>query len=406
VQGHHVKPGGTTVRSPRNRVLRVRRMLDPSGDDRVLATRVAAMMMLLGAVLTAVTVVTPPGARGSDLLVLGLGALAAVVGVGLLLARRVSEPVLGAAVALGTAVITIATVEGGPGRGTQDNEVLFLWVVAYSFWFLRLPHALGQLGLVGIADAIRLADQGSLDSDAATRWLVTMSTYLVVGLLIAWLRGRLERQREERARLAVVNERMRIATELHDSTGHGVNVMSIQAAAALKALDNDPDKARELLEAIKTTARETAEDMRRMLGVLRERELTADELARSSLTSLGPLVVESHEAGVPVDISIKGEPVGLPSALDQAAYRVVQEALANIRAHAGEGTKARVTVTYDARDVDLEILDDGRNGGADYTGDEESLIGMRERVAAFDGELETSPLAHGGFRVHARFPLG
>src|SRR3954451_18931563 len=108
----------------------------PTIGGRALATRVAGLLMLGGAILIGVTVALPPAANGSDLVILGYGVVAATVGVFLLRARRVSEPTLGAIAALGTLIITLATLEGGPGRGTEDNEVLFLWISLFSFWFL------------------------------------------------------------------------------------------------------------------------------------------------------------------------------------------------------------------------------------------------------------------------------
>jgi signal transduction histidine kinase len=352
MEGNREQTGGPR-RSRLTGRLRVPRLFEVRGDEHVLATRAVAVVFLVGATLTAITVAMPPSARGSDLLILGVGALAAIGGIVLLKLRRVSEPALGVAVALGTAMITVVTLEAGPGRGTDDNEVLFLWVLAYSFWFLRLPHALGQLALIGVADALLLADRASLNASTTTRWIVTMVTFLVVGLLLSWVRRRVERQREERTRLAVMDERMRIARELHDSTGHGVNVISIQAAAALSALGTDPDAAREALEGIKRTSRETAEDMRRLLNVLREREPTVEELGRSSLTNLGQIVRESEGVGVPVEVDDDG----------------------------GERTSSA------------------------ERGDPYELIGMRERVGAFGGEFKTMPRLDGGQRVSVRFPL-
>ncbi len=375
-------------------------------ESSALATRVAGVLLLIGAVLIAITVVLPPAARGSDLLILGLGGVAALAGGALLALRRVSEPVLGAAVALGTALITTATVVAGPGRGTEDNEVLLLWVLAYSFWFFRPAHALGQLALVGAADVVILNDQGPFDAAAVTRWLVTMSTFLVVGLLTLALRQRLERQREERARLAVIAERMRIARELHDATGHGINVMSIQAAAALNTFQTDPDTARTALEAIRRTSKNTSEDMRRLLGVLRERGPAPEGPSRSSLARLDELLEESRRVGVPVESLVRGEPVPLPLALDQAAYRIVQEALTNVRKHAGPGARAAVALSYERRFLDLEVVDDGRGVDRDLSpGEGKGLIGMRERVALFGGGFEAGPAPGGGFRVHARIKL-
>ena len=165
----------------------------PTISGRTLATRFAGLLLVGGAILIAVTVALPPAAEGSDLLILGYGGVAAVCGSLLLARRRVSEPVLGGAAALGTLLITLATLEGGHGTGTEDNVVLFLWVSLFSFWFLGLRHALLQLGLIGVADAVLLIDQDLSFSDSATHWLVLVCTLLVTGLLMAWIRRSLER---------------------------------------------------------------------------------------------------------------------------------------------------------------------------------------------------------------------
>src|SRR4051795_3144228 len=240
----------------------------PTIGGRALATRVAGVLLVGGAILIAVTVALPPSAAGSDLLILGYGAVAAVSGALLLSRRRVNEPVLGLAAALGTAVITLATLEGGHMTGTEDNEVLFLWVSLFSFWFFDLRHALIQLGLIGIADAVLLIDQHPSFSDGVTRWVVLVATLLVTGLLMSWIRRSLEREHEEAARLAVVAERMRIARDLHDAAGHGVTAISLQSAAALSALEvGDEGEAHLVLEEIKRTSRSTMEDMRKLLGL-------------------------------------------------------------------------------------------------------------------------------------------
>src|SRR5215203_2347147 len=119
----------------------------PTIGGRALGTRVAGLLLLGGAALTTLTVILPPAAHGSDLLILANGVVAAIAGVWLLARRRVSEPVLGGAAALGTLIVTLATLEGGPGRGTGDNELLFLWISLFAFWFLNLRHAFLQLAL-------------------------------------------------------------------------------------------------------------------------------------------------------------------------------------------------------------------------------------------------------------------
>jgi signal transduction histidine kinase len=228
----------------------------PTVGGHALATRVAGLLLVGGAVLIAVTVALPPAAEGSDLLILGYGVVAAVCGVLLLTRRRVSEPILCLAAALGTVIITLATLEGGPGKGTGDNEVLFLWISLFAFWFLDIRHALLQLALIGVGDALFLEQQAADFAAGVTRWVVTMGTLLITGLLMSWLRRALDREREETAQLAVIAERMRIARDLHDAAGHGVTAISLQAAAGLSELEDGPNvaEARNIFQEIKRTA--------------------------------------------------------------------------------------------------------------------------------------------------------
>ena len=381
----------------------------PTVGGRALATRVAGLLLVGGAILIAITVALPPGAEGSDLLILGYGAIAAVCGALMLSRRRVSEPVLGLAAALGTAVITLATLEGGHGTGTEDNEVLFLWVSLFAFWFFDLRHALLQLGLIGVADAVLLIDQHPNFSDGVTRWLVTIATLLVTGLLMSWIRRSLEHEREETARLAVVAERMRIARDLHDAAGHGVTAISLQAATGLRMLEDgaDVDEARKVLEEIKRTSRIALEDMRKLLGLLRPSDTTTPERDRVSLSHLDDMIDECRAAGLSVTVERSGDPLALPPILDQTAYRIIQEALTNVLKHAGTRASAVVRLAFDPTSVELEVIDDGPGmvGGV-AIGTRKGLIGMRERVELFGGRFSAGPIEGGGFRVFARLPLG
>src|SRR5262245_6001358 len=252
--------------------------------------------------------------------------------------RQVSEPVLGLVAALGTAVITLATLEAGQGVGAEDNEVLFLWVSLFAFWFFDLRQAMLQLGLIGIADAILLIDDGPTLSAGLTRWVVTIATLLVTGLLMAWIRRSLEREREETARLAVVAERMRIARDLHDAAGHGVTAISLQAATGLRAIEDGADvqEARAVLEEIKRTSRIALEDRRKRLGLLRPTDASGDD-DRVSLSRLDEMIDECRAAGLKVNVEQSGDPLTLAPVLDQTAYRIVQEALTNVLKHAGPG---------------------------------------------------------------------
>jgi signal transduction histidine kinase len=380
----------------------------PTIGGRALATRVAGLLLLGGAILISVTVALPPAARGSDVLILGYGAVAGVTGALLLTRRRVEEPILGLAAALGTVVITLATVEGGPARGTADNEVLFLWVSLFSFWFLSIRHALLQLGLIGLAEVALLIDDDPGLAAGITRWVVTITTLLVSGLLMAWIRRSLEREREETARLAVVAERMRIARDLHDAAGHGVTAVSLQAAAGLRALEeDDTEEAHTLLEEIKRTSRAALEDMRKLLGLLRPGDARDRGGGRVSLSHLDEMIDEVRAAGLTVSLERSGEAANLPPVLDQTAYRIVQESLTNVLKHAGSGAAASVSVSIDPASVELEVTDDGPGTvGSVAVGTRSGLIGMRERVELFGGRFSAGPREGGGFRVFARLPVG
>jgi signal transduction histidine kinase len=379
----------------------------PTIGGHALATRVAGLLLVGGAILIGVTVALPPAARGSDLLILGYGAIAAIVGALLLSRQRVDEPVLGLAAALGTIVITLSTVEGGPARGTADNEVLFLWVSLFSFWFFSLRHALLQLGLIGIGEIALLIDDDPGLSAGVTRWVVTMATLFVTGLLMAWLRRSLDLERAETARLAVVAERMRIARDLHDAAGHGVTAISLQAANGLRAIDDDHDmeEARTALEEVRRTARTTMEDMRKLLGLLRPSDGTELENSRVSLTHLDQMVSECRAAGVSVTVDRIGEERALPPIVDQAAYRIAQEALTNVLKHAGSGAAATVRLAFDPEGVEVEVTDNGagQTGGVSG-GSRKGLIGMRERAELCGGRFSAGPMQSGGFRVFARLP--
>ena len=368
------------------------------------STRAAGVMLLLGAALIVVTVALPPAAHGSDLLILGYGAVLGVVGAALLARRRISEPVIGLAAALATVVITLATLEAGrPGTGAEDNQVLYLWVCVYAFWFFSIRHALLQVGLIGAADAVLLLDEGPTLAAGLTRWLVVVATFVTVGLLIAWLRRALERRREETAALAMITERMRIARELHDAAGHGMTAVSIQAAAGLRLVERDTEAAKEALEEIVRTSKLTLEDMRRLLGVLRP--ASGDSFDRVSLARLDELVARCRRAGVPIEIGISGEPYAVPETLDQAAYRIIEEALTNVLEHGGAGAKARLRLSYDAEGLGIEVTNKGRPPADAPPPGAKGLSGIRERVELFGGLLETGPLDGGGFRVHARLPV-
>jgi signal transduction histidine kinase len=214
---------------------------------------------------------------------------------------------------------------------------------------------------------------------------------------------RAEREREEQARLAVSDERARIARELHDVVGHSVSVMTVQASAARRLLRPQQEKEIEALLVVEKTGREALAEMRRMVGVLRRPEEAPALAPQPSLEQIASLVEHTREAGLPVDLRIEGDPVQLPPGVDLTAYRLVQEALTNTMKHA-RASSAEVVVRYGDGDVELTISDDGV-GGADGDSGGHGLVGMRERVSVYGGELEAGPRADGGFRLRARLPI-
>ncbi|MGW5558757.1 sensor histidine kinase [Micromonospora sp. NPDC003944] len=215
----------------------------------------------------------------------------------------------------------------------------------------------------------------------------------------------LRRSQAEARERAVLGERVRIARELHDVVAHHVSVMGVQASACRRVFDRDQGLARTALTAIEQSARTAVDELRRMLGVLRTTAGTdAAPPAAGGVERIGELVDRARAAGLTATLGVYGDPVALPESVSQAAYRVTQEAVTNTLKHA-EAALLDVRVRYLAREVEVDVTDDGRGGGrADAVG--LGLIGMRERVTAHDGELEAGPRTGGGWRVRARFPLG
>jgi signal transduction histidine kinase len=215
--------------------------------------------------------------------------------------------------------------------------------------------------------------------------------------------ARLAREREERARAAVTAERARIARDLHDVVAHNVSVMVVQAAAAEEMLSLDPERARAPLLAIQETGTQALTEMRRLLGIMRAADEQRTLGREPGLASLEALAVEFRDAGLPVELTVEGDRRQLPSGVDLAAYRVVEEALTNALKHA-RGSQTRVAVRHIDGAIELEVTDDGP-GPADGDGGGHGLIGMRERAALYGGTVEAGGRDGGGFVVRARLPL-
>jgi len=212
-----------------------------------------------------------------------------------------------------------------------------------------------------------------------------------------------EREREVAAREAVLDERARIARELHDAIAHNVSMMVLQAGAERRVLDGHGGETREVLEGIERTGRSALTEMRRLVGMLRTDR--PDPLApQPGVDDLPALVTQVREAGMSVDLRVEGDARELPVGVGLSAYRIVQEALTNVLKHAGDA-QAIVRVRYASDSVELEITDNGPgfDDSADGTG--HGLVGMRERVALYGGRFRAGAEPGGGFAVHVLLPI-
>lgn len=259
-------------------------------------------------------------------------------------------------------------------------------------------------------------------------WSVGTTSGLAVGLIaaVAWLLGRsegqtrryAERSRAQAAEQAVIAERLRIAREMHDTVAHSIGIVALQAGAARRVMDTQPEQVRQALTEIETASRDTLAGLRRMLGALRTDEpgTPGARPAGAGLSEMPPglaaldrLVESTAAAGVRVAVHRVGAPRALPPDIDLSAFRVVQESVTNVVRHSGADA---CTVTVDQRDPDAVVVsvedggpvpgrDPARTGGGSGYG----LAGMRERVALLHGEFTAAPRPGGGFRVTARLPL-
>ncbi|MFJ2088436.1 sensor histidine kinase [Streptomyces sp. NPDC087901] len=222
---------------------------------------------------------------------------------------------------------------------------------------------------------------------------------------------RAERTREEEARRRVAEERLRIARDLHDVVAHHIALVNVQAGVAAHVMDRRPDQAKEALAHVREASRSALNELRATVGLLRQSgDPTAPTEPAPGLAVLDELVKTLRQAGLPVEVACaakEGPP--LPAAVDLAAYRVIQEALTNVRKHAGPGAKAEVSVVRVGATAEVMVLDNGRGtagrAGGDIVGGGHGLLGMRERVTALGGTLTAGPRYGGGFRVHAILPL-
>jgi signal transduction histidine kinase len=322
--------------------------------------------------------------------------------------RRLPLVLLAVVFLAGLANIWLPDAGGGEALGL----VVFLAI------YTAAAHTQGRAAVVAVVLTVALAfvvmaaDPDGIYFGAMLFFGLLIGAPFVVGRLIRARRVReelleeravtLERDRDERARAAVAEERSRIARELHDVVAHAISVIVLQARGGRRLISSEPEDARGAFDVIERTGAEALAEMRRLLGVLRADDEQLALAPQPSLERIEALVADVRRAGLPVELHIEGEPGELPPGVDVSAYRIVQEALTNALRHAGPA-RAFVAVRYLDGEVDLEVADDGA-GAAPSGGGGHGLVGIRERVAVYGGDLEAGDRPEGGYAVRVRLP--
>ena len=356
------------------------------------------------------------------------------IGLSLPVAIRRRDPLLALALVLAGCVITIA-VGGEINRGPVLPLALVLFLVAARCTRTTAIAGLAVSLWLLVAQALVLHWTGVGSGPAVGNALVLIIVWMT-GWAVQQRRAYAARLREQVASAAVTEERLRIARELHDVVAHSMTVVAVQAGFGEYVFDQDPGEARAALGAIQRVTREALADMQRLLGVLRQSEASQEGAGQDAaglsgtsqrgagregtlqlapapgLADLNRLVATTAGAGVRVEVASAPDRPKIPAAVDQSAFRIVQEALTNVVKHSGAGY-CRVTVGCDDGHLSVEIADpggDGRtaaatNGSGQAGGTGHGIIGMRERVSLCGGEFTAGPMPEQGFRVAARFPL-
>ncbi|WP_405799879.1 sensor histidine kinase [Streptomyces sp. NBC_01506] len=286
-------------------------------------------------------------------------------------ASRTDRPTTWRVGLLTTATLTLAAMLSGPAPWySQENLGIFAWT--------------GMASAVG--DAVR-SRRAFIDA-------------------IRERAERAERTREEEARRRVAEERLRIARDLHDVVAHHIALVNVQAGVASHVMDRRPDQAKEALAHVREASRSALNELRATVGLLRQSgDPAAPTEPAPGLALLDELVGTFRHAGLPVTVAHGDAELRLPAAVDLAAYRIIQEALTNVRKHAGPGAKAEVSVVRVGPTIEVTVLDDGTGTGEPSDGSGHGLLGMRERVSALGGTLNVGPRYGGGFRTQAILPV-
>jgi signal transduction histidine kinase len=323
-------------------------------------------------------------------------------------------PVLGVVLAGSVAAQAIGT-----GKDPSAVVAFVLYLVALRYpRRTSAPIVAGVLVLTAVATVAGGAALGHEHVGAVAARILVSAVVITAGWVIgaavraqraytAGLREQAKRQAQaqlEEGRRAVADERLRIARELHDVVAHGLSLIAMQAGVGHYVASAQPEEAARALASIEATSRTALREMRRLVGVLRDDDPRGPGLEPApGLADLGRLITGTADAGVQVQLEVRGTRCGVPPGVDLAAYRIVQEALTNVVKHA-QTTASRVVVTYDQDAICLEITDEG-HGAAGVPAHGHGISGMRERAGLYGGEFHAGPLPGQGFRVTARLPL-
>ena len=366
--------------------------------------RLLALALVVGVELELALKANVTGPRGLNMLLYGVAALA--------LFQRRQRPLIPM-----TAIAVAGTVGEAALTGPPDIVFTILMLVtgAYSVG----AHSEQRAAFAGLALAVGVVIAVSAirhDSDvifpvvffAFIPWLVgrTLRHQAALARELAEKADRAELARDEEERRAIAAERSRIARELHDVLAHNLSVIVVQASAAGRIVERDPDTANDAAQLIRATGRETLAELRHLFGTVRRGE--GEPLAGPpGVFQIERLAARARESGLSVRVKLEGTPVALPAGVDVTAYRVVQEALTNTLKHAG-AAHAVVTVRYEPWELVVEVEDDGSgaepNGDLSAMGGGHGLVGMRERVQVYGGKLQAGRRRGGGYAVRARLP--
>jgi signal transduction histidine kinase len=388
----------------RNALRRGLERLDPLVVDGVLAAALAVVALVeIG--------VSSEGVATSDVAWSVVFALA--ITVPLALRRRYPFAVM---TVVGSAAIVYNAIDVPPDPYTLTFAVLLALYTASAYARRRLAIAAGVVTLIvqvvlnlpGLAEEESFADDVNQVVLLGGAWVVGQNTRYRrrQAELLEERAERVERERAELERIAVLEERGRLAREIHDVIAHSVGVIAVQAGSARAIAEQRPDRAREALTAIEEVSKDTLVELRRTIGALRAPGDAASLAPAPGLDRIDELVRKVGQAGVTVSVSEEGARGSVPPGVDLSAYRVVQEALTNTVKHAGR-TAAHVAIRYGEGWLEVAVTDEGgsRSGGdGGPPGSGQGLIGMRERVAMLGGEFEAGARGS-GFAVRARFPL-